>query len=349
MTPNWQQSYPGFPDIPEPKRWTTGLKMTSEQQIIQKLLNHTPLSKEEGDVLQELEAFYANLERSLRKMSYASLGAEQVELFKGYINYAFNYRAVITNELSIVSTYRTVVNEHVIQKNERIHHQKFLSYPSLEVVRRVGKLNRANTANTNLFYSADSIDTTLKEIRPPLGKLVTVGMWVPRDNPSTFTSYPISHGSEAIRQNEGVAKAHAAFENRSRSSAPQLMIFLRRYFHLLGTEFSKKVTHPSEYLVSSMLAEGILKMHEEQKDPMFRFECIVYPSVAHELRTDNLAMLPSVVDQRLRLQRVLEFEIEEANYDSRNQAAHPDVISLAKIKNLSWTSVIQADGQIVWP
>lgn len=261
---------------------------------------------------------------------------------------------LITNGLTVFSTYRLVVNEFVTKKNESITNIEFLRYPTLEKVKEINKYNRANTPNTNVFYSAGSIDTVLKEIRPPLNKLVTVGIWKPKDVNKKLNSYPISHSQEALKVNESVQAATKAFEETGKYNSALFMEYMRHYFKILGHEFSKKVDYNKpnyhyEYIISALFSERIFSEHQEiNNEKNFKFDCIIYPSVGNDYLTENVAILPTILDNDFYLAEAQEFEIEESYYDVKNNNLNPQIITLAKIKNFRKAKVIRQDGQIEW-
>lgn len=205
--PNWQTNFRDLPTIPEHKRWIENERLTIEQTISLKLLSGQAISNEEEEIFKSLVNFYSELNEKLKTLDYTNFTEEDFQNFKDYIFYAFNYIALITNKLTIFQTYRLVVNEWVLKSNEPITNTSLLKYPSLDIVKQINKFNRANTPNKNVFYSAENIDTALKETRPPLNKLVTIGVWKPKVPTKKFISYPISHSEVAEQVNEGVAKA----------------------------------------------------------------------------------------------------------------------------------------------
>jgi len=347
IKPDWQANFRDLPEIPTDKRWTDNSHMTTEQEISFKLNNKQPITTAEETIFKGLTSFYEELDKKLISLNYESFTEVEFKKFKNYLYYAFNYLALISNKLTISRTYRLVVNESVTGKNESINSVNFLKYPRMEIVKKVNKYNRANTLNTNIFYSSEDIDTTLKEIRPPLNKLLTVGVWVPIDATKKFVGYPISHSEVAYKVNKGVQKATKALENYANFNSPLFIDFFRHYSKLLGREYTKKIGHHYEYLISALFSESILAQQYGSKGD-FKYDCIVYPSVGNDFLTENLALLPNVLENDFRLDRVLEFEVEEEYYDSTYTSSDPDGITLAKIKNYRKASSITEDGIIQW-
>lgn len=345
--PDWQTNFRDLPTIPDHKKWRDDSHTTLEQDIAFKLLNKKAISPEEEKIFTELASFYENLDNKLRELNYSTFTADDFENFKNYIFYAFNYLALVTNDLTVVQTYRLVVNEHVTHKNEPITDITYLKYPKLEIVKEIKKFNRANTPNSTVFYSAENLDTALKEIRPRLNKLVTVGVWKPKDPNKKLVSFPILHSDEAAEVSEGVQKATKAFEEHGNYNSSLFMNFMRYYFKLFGREFTKRTSHHYEYYVSALFAEKILDQRKgENKE--FKYDCIVYPSVGNDFMTENLAIHPDTLENDFKLTDVFEFEIEEAYYDKKYVLQHPNTISLAKVKNVRKAKKINDKGEIEW-
>lgn len=345
--PNWQANFKELPSIPESKKWRNDSYTTLEQDISFKLLNRQPISEQEEKFFSELASFYQELDERLRELNYSDFTPKDFENFKNYIFYAFNYVALVTNDLTVSQTYRLVVNEWVTHKNDTITNIDFLKYPNLEIVKNNKKFNRANTFNSTIFYSADSIDTALKEIRPPLNKLVTIGKWKPKNPAKKLISFPILHSEDAFNVNEGVQKATNAFEEHGKYNSPLFMNFMRYYFKLFGREFTKRVNHHYEYYISAIFSERIFERRLGDNEE-FKYDCIIFPSVGNNFVTENLAIHPDTLDNDFELDEVLEFEIEEAYYEKACFFRHPETINLAKIKNLRRTYKIKDNGQIEW-
>lgn len=346
IRPNWQLTFRDLPKIPPVKRWISDSHNTKEQSISFKLLNNQKISQTEEKEFIETFDFYEELDAKLQKLDYTSFTEDDFENFKNYIIYAFNYIPLLSNKLTVYHTYRLVVNEWVSEKNERLENVKYLKYPTLDIVKKINKFNRANTPKTNVLYTAENIDSALKEIKPPKNKLVTVGLWKTKTD-KEIISFPISHSERALPINEGVQKATAAFEMYSENNSRLFVEWSRHYFKLLGREFTKPVSHHYEYLISSLFSERILEVRNDP-NPSFNYDCIIYPSVGNDFDTDNLAIHPDSVDKEFGLFQIIEFEIEETYYEKKYIRNHPEMITLAKIKNKHYAKKIEPNGDIIW-
>lgn len=137
--------------------------MTSlEQEIALKYVKQEPVSQDEEDTFKEILEFYKVLDQKLKDFDYTSLSESERELFKGYILYAFNYLPTVSNNLAIFTTYRMVINESVLGKNERINNIKYLKHPPFEIIQKIGRYNRANSTKTNVFILLNQLIQILK-------------------------------------------------------------------------------------------------------------------------------------------------------------------------------------------
>lgn len=346
IKPNWQLNFRDLPVIPNLKRWNNKTHFTIEQTISFKLLQNKKITDIEEKEFVTLFRFYEDLDERLQNLDYSSFTQRDFENFRNYINYAFNYIPLLSNKLTIFHTYRLVVNEWVSKENKRLGNIKHLKYPPIDIVNNINRFNRASTPDTTVLYTAENIDTALKEIKPPKNKIITVAMWKTKTQ-KEIISYPVSHSEKAIKHNLGIQKATLAFEEYGELNSKLFVEWSKHYFKLLGREFTKPVTHHYEYLISSVFSERILEIRNDP-NPSFNYDCIIYPSVGNDFLTDNLAVHPDALEKEFGIFQIMEFEIEETYYEKKYVRNHPELITLAKIKNQNFAKKILSNGDIVW-
>ncbi|WP_429391683.1 hypothetical protein [Mucilaginibacter lappiensis] len=336
-----------LPAIPEHKQYGEQYASTNEQRLTYKLFRNEPLEAGEMEIIASLDAFYQELNKGLASLDYSAFSLQDFLDFRNYIHFAFNFHFFITNELEVTyELYRLVVNESVLLHDVSITNQRSLTYPPLAVLQRIGKYNRASTKDSTLLYLTESVDTALKELRPPEGKLVTVGIWRPRER-RKFVSYPIEHNVEAAAVNSEVAQGRFAVTALSQHQHPLGARYMNNYFALLAREFSKPVSHHYEYLLSALLSENIFDL--EDPNPDFDYECIVYPSVGNRFKTRNLAVKPAIADKEFQLVGAIEFRVEQGLYDREPLlTGNPASISVATITSYRETRNVNKSGDILW-
>ncbi|WP_130855203.1 hypothetical protein [Olivibacter jilunii] len=335
--------FPGLPNIPLHKRYDE-TKMTLEQRISYKLFKGQRISEEEEQIFSNLPSFYNELNNSLLNLDYSSFKQVDIDDFKAYLSYAFNYTPLITNQIEVNRLYRLVINESVSGKNVRIVDTKYMKYPNLQIVTEKNVFNRCSTSKSTLFYLTEDIDTAIRETKPPINRLVTVGAWKPKKG-KKFTSYPIIYDEKAIAANPNIQEAYASVKEIEDSYNPLLSGYLRSYLKLLCREYSKPIKSKLEYLISALFSESILELESDNTD--FNFDCILYPSVGNKFKTINIAFKPNVADQDFFLEKVIEFEIESYS-DHYVSKTDPEEISVARVCNLAVTNRIQTTGEILW-
>lgn len=347
LKPNWQKKFKNLPEIPQSKTWNEYSHTTLEQNITQKILKEGTITSEEEKILQELKNFYETLDLELNYLDYGNFTEEDIENFKNYITYAFNYSPLISNDVIIFKSYRLIVNEWILKENKSIENVKFLSYPKMDIVKKINKYNRANTPNSNVLYTTQNINTALLELKPPTNKLLTIGVWEQKNKNKTLISYPISHSVKAVNINESVAHSTYAFEEIAKKNMKIFFDILRHYMKILGREYTKPVNHHYEYLITSIFSERILKIRNDPNEN-FNFDLIIYPSVGNKYKTVNYAIHPKTADEEFVLSSLLEFEIEEAHYDYEEQFDDPELVTVAKVKNIRHPKSILSNGEIIW-
>lgn len=338
----WKEEYPGLPQIPLPKQWLpqkVGEFATSEQIIVSKLISNEEISIDEINLMKECINFYNDLRIRLNNFNYSTINETNINDFIGYIDYAYNFVLLNSNRIELFETYRLVFNEDFKSKGNI----KELSYPPIETVREKKLFNRANSYNSNVFYSSESIDTTFKELRPEKSSIVTLGVWRPKGN-NTFLSYPIMANPSVPFLSE-ISKfstnAYCQIKNRFH---PLMGEFMDGYFNLLNQEYSKGIQNKIEYILSANFSEKIFELREND----WTYDCIVYPSVGNEYISSNLAFRPSVVDKRLNLVAIIEFEVLNTKYDLKANINSQRLITVAELKIRNKAKVIENNGNIVW-
>lgn len=343
--PKWKIQFRDLPVIPETKIWINGETMysaTVERQISEKLRLGLPIKSEDEKLLSDLADFYNKLSIGLKKLDYSSFTSKDLEDFKNYIKYVYNYIVLFVNTTEIFQLYRIVI----YSDNKTITNKKWLTYPPLHIVKKLGKFNRASTPNTTIFYGAETIDAALNELKKHIkvGDLVTVGKWIPNQK-KTLISYTISHSKVAYGINPGLTQALHGFLKYSKTQNKFYAEIIERYLSILGYEYSKEVTNHFEYFISATFSEDILD-NPQNKNTKFDVECIVYPSVGNKFKTSNVAIKKEVFRHNFKLEKAIEFKVKELHFD-RNESSNVEGINLVEYEDLKITSKFDGN-QIIW-
>lgn len=341
--PKWNKEFEGLPDIPEPKLWLPeeiGQLQTHEQRITFKLINGETINGKEINQLVDCINFYKDLKIGLQKLNFEGLGiGRNLEEFKAYIDYAYNYQLLHSNEVEIYRAFRIVRNFDGKTKETASQ----LSFPNLQIVKDLGLFNRASTHNATMFYCAESVDSAFKELKPRKGEVITLGIWEPKENPK-FNCYPISSNSKAQSVNDNARSAFLAL-NHVKAKMPKILAnFFDGYFDLLNYEYSKPINHHLEYTVSALFSEKIIEDREDE----WTYDALIYPSVGNDFTHCNFAIKPTSANSKLKLVKAYEFEIIDADYSRPSNLQDPLRLTVANATILNESTSIQNDGTIKW-
>jgi hypothetical protein len=188
----------------------------------------------------------------------------------------------------------------------------FLGSPPPE---KVTGYQRCNVPGDPMFYAGCYIGAVLSEIGANDGDNVYLSKWVTEKQFLAFRIPPDS--PEEMKQDPGFSRIETFFE----------------------TIFSRPVheTFSEQYKITSAIAQklttGVIKNANE--DYGQQFGAVVYPSVVHPSRADNIAIKPNVEKRCLRLQDVSEICVIENEEHS------------FKIKIIDFSSNFTND-EIIW-
>lgn len=339
---NWQDTYPGLPDLPEAKLWEDvgGPNAATKEQIITyKLINRQPISSKENNLLIDCISYYKRLKISLQKLNVSKFSEEELNNFFLYIGYAYNFLVLLSNQVELYQTYRIVEN---IDGNSKTNASQ-LSYPPLEIVKERNVFNRASSPKSTVFYCSESIDSVFKELRPSVGCIITLGVWEPRTD-NKFLAYPIMASPHAQIINSNSNATSQAYKSLKKRNNPLLGHFWDGYFNVLNQEYSKRIKDKREYFISSFFSEKIFETRESE----WNYDCIIYPSIGNEFSHSNFAFKPDVVDSRLKLVKAAEIEILETYYDRKANISNSGILTVARVRNIRMSKEIAENGDIVW-
>lgn len=188
--------------------------------------------------------------------------------------------------------HRITINRNILGSNKRIKNIDFLKYPPSEIVNKYG---RCNLKKNSIFYGAQMEITSLTEIRPKAGDLITKSIWKTKDI-HNFKICPIFH----IQPNNGTINPKSyelerefykevdkKFSGNFREAVINLSNFIA--FH-----FSNEVDpqNDRDYLFSAFFANKLLNELDGGT-----IEGILYPSVKSNLSFENVALKPEIFDK----------------------------------------------------
>lgn len=242
------------------------------------------------------------LKRLLREFSesdYSKNSVEEIE--KEYFNKVNLYpgisRLITSNEVNLLKVFR--IRKNINTDEHNICLASTFSYPSSSNCKRNG---RANIPKHPVFYCSDNLNTSFLEVKPEPNDIMFVSYWkVQCDRESNF--YPIL-ANNLTETNPWKTFADSMYEKLIKSTkevgedkAEELTLLYNAFSYWFRTEddpYSKTSWFSHKCLYKT---NGI--------------DFLVYPSYVTYQNTCSMAIHPNFVDNFLRLEKVVSFQLDE--------------------------------------
>ena len=304
-----------LPPIPEHKIFL-GQNTAEQLALTNCFKDDTPT---EGDltIIKDCINFYKECFATLKKIDLTKLTDDQYHSLKRYMKHVMNAQPTMCNDVSADAFFRvTIVSDKFLQDG-KVKDAAYLCYPPLKINHERGIYNRANSPDRTIFYCSFQENVAIRETKPEVGKRIIISTWQNKTE-EPLNAFPLC--LTAGIPNEYTDRNSYAFEKICERMPTVLAEWMGCIFAFLSSEFIKEAEpiHPKryDYIFSAWFADSILQPFPENSS-MKDFDCIVYPSVAWNHLPDNMAVLPTVVDQKFVLVQAREFEIMETWYDRK--------------------------------
>lgn len=328
-----------LPEIPKSKQYVE--KMTPEQMAIHKCVMHQSLNSEDEIILNESIEFYKLAFPKLKQIDLSIIADDEVVILKSYLKQVFNLIITISNDLHFEILFRvSLVKEQFLEKG-KVRNPSFLSFPPIDLVKKAGVYNRANSCDKTAFYASFYKNVAIRETKPQKEQRIIISAWR-NITGKPFSSYPISN---APIKHRGVEKATKALKELEAEINPLFAEIMDLIIGFLASEFVKDcaIIHPKkyEYLYSAFFADQILTEREET-EYIKNTDFIIYPSVAWKHKHENVVVTPMSID-KLKLFHAEEYIVEETYYEKELELTEMP----AKLKFVREAHWIEED-LIIW-
>lgn len=324
-----------FPEMPPSKIY--GEMTTPEQDVQMKLIRREAISPEEERVLEEAIAFYEKFYSYLKSIDLSSLDDADASALIDYFRKAITWNLYPKNGISFLDVYRVSFIRDNFLEDGKVRNIKFLTYPPKEIIAAQGIYGRANTPNSTVFYCAFFPGVAILESKPEKGQRIILTQWHNHTG-KKFISSPVTNNSTI--ENENLKAATKAFKETMAYNHPLFARIMDKFFEFLSGEFVKstKVQHPKkfEYLFSGLYSDWVLNMENE-------VDCLIYPSVAHQHKSENMAVRPTSV-ANLKPVKLQDCMVVQTMYDKADVSDNKLPVALEVIRES--TQIV--GEKIVW-
>lgn len=181
----------------------------------------------------------------------------------------------------------------------------------------LSNIGRCNLNGESIFYSALDVSTAIWETQPDVDDYITVSEWKIKEG-EHLNNHFIFHPEETNLSKES-QNAYEAYLKANFGSNDDVKETFKELLKFICEEFMKPVSadHKINYLFSSIVSSRFLQRGKDSKG--FQIESISYPSTKRDHEVTNIAILNSLVFQKLELVEVKIYWVSETNYDLKNK------------------------------
>lgn len=271
-------------------------------------------------IIEKLEYFKSFSEAGLENLS----DSEWKDLYDEFNNF-LNIDLTLFADSYPTKLFRITVNKRLYENNPyKLQKITDLLGPPEEYAR----IGRSNGKGESVFYAALDFSTAVWETQPEEGDFITVSEWRIKEGQKLDNHY-IFHPIETnlSKESKGAYEAHLQQFGNIHEDYRNTFIEILKF---IAEEFMKPVDREKgkNYLFSSLVGSRFLQRGRDSNG--FQIESISYPSTRRDCEVTNIAILNSLVLERLELLSVQIMTVGETNYDQSNKTRE-DLIMVSQL------------------
>ena len=250
--------------------------------------------------------------------------SERKELHDEF-NFFLNIDLSLFSDSYPTKLFRIIVNKR-LDKNNPYKLQKITDL--IGPPEKCARMGRANGKGEGVFYAALDFSTAIWETQPDKGDFITVCEWKIKEGQKLVNHY-IFHPIETNLSEESKRAYEAHLQQFTNIHQDYRSTFIE-ILKFIAEEFMKPVDREKNenYLFSSLVSSRFLQRGKDSNG--FQIESISYPSTRRDCEVTNIAILNSLVLEKLDLVSVQIMTVGEINYDETNKTRH-DLIMVSPL------------------
>lgn len=255
-----------------------------------------------------------NYFRQISNSGLENLSSEELEKIKSEFNRFLNINLTLFADTYPTKLFRITRNKLLYKANPyKLQKISDLMGPPEEVA----SLGRLNMKGESVFYSALDFNTAVWETQPEKGEYITVSEWKIKEGQKLYNHF-IFHPEETnlSKESQNAQKAHLEQIGVIREDYRKTFTEIQKF---VAEEFMKPVDRnkKANYLFSSIIGSRFLQNGKDANG--FQIEAISYPSTRRDCAVTNIAILNSLVLEKLDLVSAKIMTVGETNYDLENK------------------------------
>ena len=248
--------------------------------------------------------------RELSNNGLSNLSNEKFELLHKDIKQFFNVQFAAFTTAEPTKLFRITFNKPITNQGRGGQLQKvsqLLGPPTDKA-----KLGRCNLLGESIFYSALDFNTAVWETKPVYDNVITVSEWKIKDGKTIIVNSIFNH-PDIANINQEAKRAYEGYLKKMDKIHPQQWELFDTIIKFITEQYVKPVPKdkPKEYLFSAYFSSSIFQPSPDG----FRIEALVYPSVQRKYGVTNIAILNSIVLDRLDLVATTTHNVMQTYYD----------------------------------
>jgi hypothetical protein len=205
-------------------------------------------------------------------------------------------------------------------------------------------IGRCNLKGESIFYAALDFRTALWETQPKKDDYITVSEWTIKPG-QRLNNHFIFHPTETNLSKES-KDTYEAHQKAQKTMHPTMLPYFHELMKFFAEEFMKPIDEDkkSNYLFSGIISSRFLQTPADENG--FKIESISYPSIKRDHKVTNIAILNSLVLQKLDLIAATIYTVGEADYRPANKDKD-DFVKVSALKTYHKSFDFEKD-QIYW-
>ncbi|MFZ4740200.1 MAG: hypothetical protein ACOYLE_03465 [Bacteroidales bacterium] len=234
------------------------------------------------------------------------INEQNINWLKTFLDKNIPFISSPTKRIRFDELFRVTINKNLPNnRNTRINEFKFLKYPPPECINKYG---RANYIGQSILYATFDSITVFEEMKPKVGDLITISKWKLIEKEDLLISPIVNSYSniDVLYYNEMKIDIINIYLKKlsqfNSNDAQQIQLLL----NFISDCFTRNIDSGFnlDYFLSAYFANKIL--YELDKG---NIEAIVYPSVASDLSSLNIAIKPKSFDLKYKIKEIEECKV----------------------------------------
>lgn len=263
------------------------------------------------DVLEKLNYF-----RKVSADGLHNLSDTQLASLKSELTTFFNLDLAFFADTYPTKLFRLTNNKN-LYGGQKVKLQKISDL--LGPPKGLSQINRCNLRGESMFYAALNMETAIWETKPQKDDYITISEWKIKEGEKLFM-HNIFHPEKTVANKE----SQAAFDAYIKSKAQVQKDLAETFEEILKffcEEFMKPVREDQKinYLFPALMSSSLLRSEHDPNG--LKIEAISYPSIKMDYELTNIAIVNSLVLERLDLVNIKVYMVTATNYDNPNKKA----------------------------